>query len=182
MKKSIALLLVLLVLAASAAAQTINDPVTPFKSVVGMSGLILEATGFGLIVGAGSATSFDLSVGLALFSIAPVASTAGAWLTQSYMKSTNAFWIGKGLQFDGSSYLNKSNTYAIVTTAFGVASLFVPVFVEGLTGAIISLVCSGVSVGVDIVGLYGPRLGWTRAINTAILESGMDWRAVLSDG
>lgn len=182
MKKYIALVMVALLACVSLAGQGAQDPVTPFKSTLGMSGLILEAAGFGLVVGAGAATSIDLSVGLAMFSIAPVASIAGAWLTQSFMQKTDAFWIEQGLVFDSSSYIRKSRTFAIVTTSFGVASMFLPVFIDGTAGAIISIICAGVSVGSDIIGLYGPRLAWTKTINETIYDSGIDWKAALQDG
>ena len=92
-------------------------------------------------------------------------------------RSTN-FWTANGVNFDGSSYLKSSSTYAIITTSAMVASILTGLLIPDTAGVIVSLVCSGVSVCADMIALYGVRLAWTNAINKAIVASGVDWKAI----
>jgi hypothetical protein len=176
-KRTAAFSIALCLTASLAVAQAPDSPVTPFGSVPGMTGLILEATGFGFIVGGGAASSVDLGAALVLMQIAPIASSAGAWVTTDFMAKTGDFWAKQGVAFDSSPYIKTSRTLAITTTAFAAGALLVPIALDDTAGAIISIVCAGVSVCVDLYGLYIPRLGWTKAINEAILASGIDWKA-----
>lgn len=54
--------------------------VTPFSDGGGMTGIIFEAAGYGLFLGAGIAVSNPdlLGLGLTFMAIAPIASTIGA--------------------------------------------------------------------------------------------------------
>jgi len=122
--------------------------------------------------------SSDLGVALALMQIAPIASVSGAWLTQGFMQKTNQFWVDHGVLFNGQKYLKNSRTCAIITTVFGAGALFLPLVMEDEAGTITSIVCAGVSVCTDMIGLYGVRLGWTKALNEAILKSKVDWKAI----
>ena len=179
-KKVIALIVVLAVSVGMVCAQEEVRVVTPFTDAGGLTGLILEATGYGLIVGAGVASSDRdmLGAALALFAIAPIASTAGAWLSHGFMVRTTNFWAANGVSFDASGFLKTSNTYAIVTTSAMVASILTGLLIPDTAGAIVSLVCSGVSVCADLIALYGVRLAWTNAINKAIAVSVVDWRSI----
>ncbi len=179
MKRAVAVFLAACLSISFSFSQAPGSPVTPFSSPVGMTGLILEATGFGLVIGGGAAASVDLGAAIILMQIAPVASLSGAWVTTGFMQKTTDYWVGQGVVFDGQPYIKKSRTLAIVTTALGAGSLLVPLFIDDTPGAIISIVCAGAAVCTDIVGLYGTRLGWTKAINEAILKSGKDWKALL---
>lgn len=96
------------------------------------------------------------------------------------MVRTTNFWTSQGVSFDAPKYLTSSNTYAVVTTSAMAASLVVGLLVPDFTGAIISLVCAGVSVGADMIAFYGVRRNWMQAINSAIAESGVDWRSILA--
>ncbi|HON87844.1 MAG TPA: hypothetical protein P5519_01390 [Spirochaetia bacterium] len=181
-KKVIAILVVLAFSVVIVCAQEEVRIVTPFTDAGGMTGLILEATGYGLVIGAGVAASDRdmLGAALVLFAIAPICSTAGAWLFHGFMVRTTNFWAKNGVSFDASGYIKASNTYAIITTSAMVASILTGLLIPDTAGVIVSLVCSGVSVCADIIALYGVRLAWTNAINKAIVSSGVDWKTIQS--
>ena len=94
----------------------------PFDSALSGAGLILEATGFGLVVGGGATASLDLGAALIMMQIAPVCSTTGAWCTQAFMEQTAAEWEAKGLNFDSTEYIDSSRSAAIGTTVFAAGS------------------------------------------------------------
>ncbi|GEM_PF-1004353 len=181
-KKIITVLGGLLCIATMIGAQESERIVTPFSDSGGMTGLVLEATGYGLVIGGGVASSSrsTLSLGLTFMAIAPLASTSGAWLFQNYMERTTNFWVNNGVNYNGSQYLKTSKIYAYVTTGAALAAVLSGLFMQNTTGVIISLVCSGVSVGSDIIALYSVRRSWMESLNKAIITSGVDWRTILA--
>ncbi|MBU0935002.1 MAG: hypothetical protein KKI09_07480 [Spirochaetes bacterium] len=178
LKRIVIFLLVLSLGSALLGAQTSAVPEQPiplFSNPALMTGLILEATGFGLVIGGGTATSVSLDAALVMMQIAPIFSASGAWVSHSNMEKQAALWQNRGLVFDSSSYVSKSRTAAIGTTAFAAGALLFPLL--GEVGIYLSLACTGVSVGWDMYALYAVRSIWLRSLNTAILDSGIDWKS-----
>jgi hypothetical protein len=153
--------------------QAEDPPINFFEEGMAMTGLLCEATGFGLVVGGGAATSVSLDAALIMMKIAPVFSTVGAWCTQSFMTTTSEEWKARGLQFDTSGYIADSNNAAIGTTAFTAGALLAPLIPEA--GIYISLACTAVAVIWDMFALYGPRQEWLMEMNEAILASGLKY-------
>jgi len=178
LKRCVLILSLLLVVAGALTAQSVaqpaEQPLQPFNDFGAMAGLVLEATGFGLVIGGGAATSISLDVALVFMQIAPLFSASGAWVSQGFMEKTNRLWLERGLGFDASSYLNNSRTAAIVTTVFAAGAILAPLI--GEVGIYISLGCTAVSVVVDMYALYAIRSAWLQQMNTAILASDLDWR------
>ena len=143
----------------------------PFDSALSGAGIILEATGFGLVVGGGATASLDLGAALIMMQIAPVCSTTGAWCTQAFMEQTAAEWEAKGLNFDSTEYIDSSRTAAIGTTVFAAGALLTPLIPD--VGNYVSLGCTAVAVIWDMIAFYGSRQGWYMDINQAIVTSGM---------
>ncbi|MBU0926469.1 MAG: hypothetical protein KKA67_01865 [Spirochaetes bacterium] len=169
---------VILALAAGAAfgqATQAEQPIPLFQDAGLMTGLILEATGFGLVVGGGAAAAVSLDAALVMMQIAPICSAAGAWVSQGKMESYTELWLSRGLEFDAEALIRKSRAAAIGTSAFAACALVLPLL--GEIGAYLSLACSGVAVGWDMYAFYTARGVWHRGINEAILGSGIDWKA-----
>ncbi|MCX7655159.1 MAG: hypothetical protein N2Z76_01375 [Treponemataceae bacterium] len=184
MKKWGVLMGCMMYLVMSGWSQQSEKVVTPFSDAGGMTGLILEATGYGLVIGAGAAMSSrsTFSLGLTFFSLAPIASTAGSWFFQNYMERTTTFWVNNGVPFEGASYLNTSRTYAFITTAAAVAAVVSGFLIpDKTTGFIVSICCSAASVCSDILALYLVRVSWMEDLNKAIVTSGVDWKTMQSN-
>ncbi len=177
--KTRALCLVLaLVLAGGAAygqAAPAEQPVPLFSDAGLMTSLILEATGFGLVIGGGAASSISLDAALVMMQIAPICSSVGAWVSQGKMESYTELWQSRGLEYDAAGLIKKSKTAAVATTAFAAGALALPLL--GDVGVYLSLACTGVAVGWDMYAFYAVRSAWHRGLNAAIVDSGMDWKA-----
>lgn len=157
--------------------QAMDVPIHPMNNRQLMTGVVVEAIGFGLFTAAGPVVSLDLGAGLIMIQVAPLFSIPGAWVTQNFMQKTSDFWLDQGVQFEPAEYLRKSRIHAIITTAGGVGALFVPLLMPNTAGAIVSVVLSAAAVGTDMISLFGVRMRWSNDLSNAILESGVDWRA-----
>ncbi len=172
MKKIVLLILFIICIAILPVySESIYKVFSPFDSGLSGAGIIFEATGMSLVIGAGLTTSLDLRAGLIMMQIAPVFSATGAWCTHVFMEKTSKEWEAKGLDFNAESYIRKSRNAAIGTTVFAAGALLTPLIPDA--GPYISLGCTAVAVIWDIIALYGPRLSWYKEINAIIFESGL---------
>ncbi|HOZ71261.1 MAG TPA: hypothetical protein PLW80_10465 [Spirochaetales bacterium] len=171
----LALALAMVAGAAHGQAAPAEQPVPLFSDAGLMTGLILEATGFGLVIGGGATASLSLDAALVMMQIAPICSSVGAWVSQGKMEGYTELWQGRGLEYDASGLIKKSKTAAVATTAFTAGALVLPLL--GEVGVYLSLACTGVAVGWDMYAFYAVRSIWLRELNTAIVDSGMDWKA-----
>jgi len=171
----LALILSIPVCTAFGQAAPAEQPIPLFSDPGFMAGVILEATGFGLVVGGGATASLSLEAALIMMQVAPICSTAGAWISHSKMQATTSLWQSRGLSYNPDALIKKSMTAAIATSAFTVGALVLPLL--GEIGTYLSLACTGVAVGWDMVAFYTVRSVWHREINATILDSGMDWKS-----
>lgn len=140
-----------------------------------MTGLILEATGFGLVIGAGAATSISLDAALVMMQIAPACSAAGAWVSHSRMRAATSLWQSRGLEYNPDALIKNSFTAAIGTSAFAAAALVMPLIDD--VGPYLSVACAGVAVIWDMIAFYAARSVWHKELNAAIVGSGLDWKS-----
>jgi len=176
MKRIVSVLLFLLIVSSFCFSDDFNpgfEPINYLEEPGLFGGLIVDATGIGIMSASGIISSIDLQAAIIMIQVSPILCSIGGSIMNSSISGHVEEWNAKGLNFDDSNFKSKAWAYTYATWGLTAGGLIAPLVIPSFEGAIASIVLCGGAVIVETIGLYGVKRDWLMALNTAIYESGM---------